>query len=70
LSAGTGTSLDLNSTVLGLTSGQSTEVQPVVTVKAPLPGQPKPSICQASVEVFDSSGRTWTYQSALLPAVL
>lgn len=69
LTAGKGKSLDLDSTVLGLTTGQTTEVQPVITVKAPAPGEPE-SICQASVEVYDhASGQTWTHQSALLPAV-
>jgi hypothetical protein len=58
LSPGQSMPLDLNSSVLGLQPGRRIEVQPKVTLQAPV------SSCGAASEVFDqATGRTWTYQS-------
>jgi hypothetical protein len=74
LNPGMSTSLDLNSSMLGLAIGQVTDVQPIVTLTPPITaGPPVQSVCAASSEVFDRlTGRTHTYQAGSttrLPAV-
>ena len=74
LNPGMSSSLDLNSSVLGLAIGQVTNVQPIVTLTSPITaGPPVQSVCAASSEVFDRlTGRTHTYQAGSttrLPAV-
>src|SRR5208282_2100949 len=71
LQPGTGTYFDLNAAALGLSVGQRAEVLPVVTLAQPIGAAAGPaigSVCQVSVEAFDHlTGRTETYQSAVLP---
>jgi hypothetical protein len=69
LSQGTGTSLDLTASSLGLTT-HPIEVQPIVSIAASPTGGPQTtSVCQTSVEVFDRlTGRTQSYQSTLVAA--
>jgi hypothetical protein len=72
VSPGTGAYVDLTADALGLQLGQRLDVQPMVTVTAPIGAAAISSACQASVEVFDRlSGRTMTYQTVAvqLPAV-
>jgi hypothetical protein len=65
LAPGTGTFVDLNADTLGLQFGQHLDVQPIVTVTAPIGTAAINSACQTSVEVFDHlTGRTMTFQTA------
>jgi hypothetical protein len=64
LAPGTGAYLDLNADTLGLRFGQHLDVQPIVTVTAPIGAAAINSACQTSVEVFDHlTGRTMTFQT-------
>jgi hypothetical protein len=73
LSPGMGTSVPLTAESVGLKHTERMNVQPVVTVTPPIVGTAEvaPSVCQASVEVFDNlTGRTQTYQTGTqVPAV-
>ena len=67
LAPGHSQSLDLTGAMLNLGAGSSAVVQPMVALQAPVssavvPGGPA---CMIASDVFDqTTGRTWTYQSA------
>jgi hypothetical protein len=63
LSPGMAASLDLNSASLQLPGGHRIDVQPLVTITASA-SVPQPSVCVASVEVFDNAtGRTRGFEA-------
>ena len=73
LTPGTATSLDLSASTVGLSLGKRIEVQPTVTPTAAptATGAPANSVCQVTVELFESAtGRTMNSQSTsvALPA--